>query len=193
MKSSSLTIKDVAQYCRVSQFTVLRWVQQGRLGAYKTGDGQVLVPFHEFQAFLRVSGMPIDGLYFHAKGNPKRILVICEDDDLIELLVRSLCQASVVIQVFSARNWNEARCQAMALKPDLIILGPMQLDSDGSEIRQWLKQRPAFEHTKLLAIVDANEAGQSPPSADKAVDAILQQPLDATIVQKKVYALLTDT
>lgn len=193
MKSIFLTIKDVAQYCRVSQFTVLRWVQQGKLGAYKTGDGQVLVPLHEFQFFLRASGMPVDGLYFRAKGNQKRILVICEDDDLTEFLARSLCQASVVVRVFSAHNWQEARCQAMALKPDLIILGPTHLDSDGSEIRQWLKQHSAFEHTKLLAIVDANEAGQSPPFADKAVDAIIQQPLDAATVQKKVYTLLTDT
>ncbi len=193
MKSSSLTIKDVAQYCRVSQFTVLRWVQQGKLGAYKTGDGQVLVPIHEFQSFLGASGMPVDGLYFRAKGNQKRILVICEDNDLTELLVRSLCQASMVIQVFSTRNWQEARCQAMALKPDLIILGPTHLDSDGSEIRQWLKQHPFFKHTKLLAIADTDEAGHLQPFADKGVDAVFQQPLDAASLQKKVYALLIDT
>ncbi|MEM4724109.1 MAG: helix-turn-helix domain-containing protein [Candidatus Hadarchaeum sp.] len=193
MKASSLTIKDVAQYCHVSQFAVLRWIQQGKLGAYKTANGQLLVPVREFQAFLKTYGMPIDGLYFHTQGNPKRILVISKEDELTELLVRSLCQSSVVIRVFSARDWSEARCQAMALKPDLIILGPKNLDADGSEMRTWLKQNPSFAHTKLLAIVDANGLEDIQSYAEKGIDDVVQQPLDTTTLQKKVYALLTDT
>ncbi|MBC7262057.1 MAG: helix-turn-helix domain-containing protein [Chloroflexi bacterium] len=193
MKPNSLTIKDVAQYCRVSQFAVLRWIQQGRLGAYKTASGQLLVPVQEFQAFLKTHGMPMDVLYFHTQGNPKRILVISEEDELIEFLVRSLGQSSIVIRVFSARNWDEARCQAIALKPDLIILGPKNLDADGNELRTWLRQHPAFAHTKLLAIVNANGLEEMQSYAEKGIDAVIQQPLDATVLQKKVYALLIDT
>lgn len=193
MRSSSLTIKDVAQYCRVSQFAVLKWIQQGKLGACKAADGQLLIPFQEFQAFLKTYGMPIDALYFRAQGNSKRILVISEEDEITEFLVRSLCQSSVVIRVFSARNWNEARCQAMALKPDLIILGPTNLDPDGNEIRQWLRQNPTFAHTKLLAIMDANGSEDMQSCAEKDIDEVVQQPLDVATLQKKVHALLTDT
>ncbi|MGC8786673.1 MAG: helix-turn-helix domain-containing protein [Anaerolineae bacterium] len=193
MKPNSLTIKDAAQYCRVSQFAVLRWIQQGKLGAYKTASGQLLVPVQEFQAFLKTYSMPMDRLYFRTQGNPKRILVISEEDELTEFLVRSLSQSSVVIRVFSAHDWNEARCQAIALKPDLIILGPTNLDPDGSEMRTWLKQSPAFAHTKVLAIVKADGLEDMQSCAEKGIDDVIQQPLDATVLQKKVYALLIDT
>nr|MBC7245893.1 response regulator [Chloroflexota bacterium] len=193
MKSNSLTIRDVAQYCRVSQFTVLKWIQQGKLEACQTADGQLFVPFQEFQAFLRIHGMPIDGFYFRVKGNPKRILVISAEDEITESLVRTLCQMSVVLQVFSVRNWSEARCQIVALKPDLIILDLRHLGLDGTEMRHWLRQNPARAHIKLLAIVDADESEDLQRLSEKGVDEVVQQPLDAATLQKKIHALLMDT
>lgn len=193
MKSSSLTIGDVARYCRVSQFTVLKWVQQGKLEARKAADSQLLVPVQEFQKFLRIHGMSVDSLYFRVKGNPKRVLVISTEDEIIESFVRNLCQMSMVIQVFSVRNWSEARCQIIALRPDLLIFDLRRFGLDGHEIQQWLKQHPACMHMKLLAIVDAEKSKHLQPLSEKGVDDVVQQPWDAATLQKKVYTLLMDT
>ena len=200
MTSRTLTVEDIARYCRVSQFTVHRWVQQEQLRAFKTPSGQFLVPVHEFLAFVRMQGLPVDNLYFSNGGTAKRVLIVNAAEEMLEFFARSLCQSSSAIHLFSAHNWSEARCQVTAVNPDLIIQCPAKnagrstslanSDPEGAEFRRWLKQNPTLQHIKILAIADA-QAHDRPPQA--GVDGIVQQPLDSRTVHKKVHELLGRT
>ena len=210
MTSRTLTVEDIARYCRVSQFTVHKWVQQERLSAFKTPSGQFLVPVHEFLAFVRMQGLPVDNLYFSNGGTAKRVLIVNAEEEVLEFFARSLCQSSSAIHLFSAHNWSEARCQVTAVNPDLIIQcpatpprprsavaenagrtlaqpAPANSDPEGAEFRRWLKQNPALQHIKILAIADAQAHDRLPQAG---VDGIVQQPLDSRTVHKKVHELL---
>lgn len=190
MTSQTLTVEDIARYCRVSQFTVLRWVEQDHLRATQTYGGQPLVPMHEFLAFVRMRGLPVDNLYLGNGGTAKRVLIVNAAEEVHEFFARSLCQSSSAIHLFSAHDWSEARCQVTAVNPDLIVQSLADGDPEGAEFGRWLKQNPAFQHIKILAIAHAQARDLLPPAG---VDGVVQQPLDSRTVHKKVHELLGRT
>lgn len=192
MALQTLTVDDIARYCRVSQFTVQKWVQEGRLRAFRTQSGKFLVPVREFQSFLRIRGIPVDGLYFQTGGTAKRVLVISSDDELVEFLVRCLCESSTAVQIFSARNWYEASCQAKTVNPDLVILGPRQADPSEIEAYRRLKPPGGWGPTRLMAIVEADFGPHLFPALRGAADCIMQEPLEPSAVRRQVYGLLTN-
>jgi excisionase family DNA binding protein len=52
------TTHDVARLCHVTPMTVIRWIEDGKLGAFKTAGGHRRVLEAELRTFLRARGMP---------------------------------------------------------------------------------------------------------------------------------------
>lgn len=74
MKDKQLmTTGDVARYCGVNFRTVIRWIDKGRLDAFKLpGRGDNRIPLDSFLAFLNENNMPIpEGLL---EANPLMLL-----------------------------------------------------------------------------------------------------------------------
>ena len=193
MTSETLTVYDVARYCGVSQFTVLKWVNQGRLGAIKTPKGQLLIPRDEFRAFVRVEGWPADERYFTAGGKAKKVLVVSDDDEITQIIARSLRHRGAVPEVFSAGDSHEAECQIISLQPDLVVLRWMapRVNSDG--ICRWLKLNPAFEDTRVLAIAQEDSLRHLERILAAGADDVTWEPLDSDTVQRKLCTLLMST
>ncbi|MFA4836400.1 MAG: helix-turn-helix domain-containing protein [Dehalococcoidia bacterium] len=61
-----MTPKIVAQYCKVSKGTVLKWIKTGKLQAYRLPSGHYRIDKGEFKDFLTRYDMPIDEHFFES-------------------------------------------------------------------------------------------------------------------------------
>jgi excisionase family DNA binding protein len=57
-----LTTGKVARYCGVSKVTVLRWIAQGTLEAFKLPGGQNRIRLDDFYAFASRHNIPMRNL-----------------------------------------------------------------------------------------------------------------------------------
>jgi excisionase family DNA binding protein len=60
----ALTTGQVAAYCHVSHVTVLKWIKNGELNAYRLPSGHHRILRSDFREFLEHTGMPIDEAFF---------------------------------------------------------------------------------------------------------------------------------
>ena len=54
-----LTLRVVAAYCHVSKSTVMKWIEEGKLQAFKLPGGHYRIDKDSFRSFLAESNMPI--------------------------------------------------------------------------------------------------------------------------------------
>ena len=66
-----LTTRFIADYCQVSKSTVLQWIRDSRLSAYRLPSGHFRVSKEDFRDFLEQNDMPIDESLFESKSRRK--------------------------------------------------------------------------------------------------------------------------
>ena len=59
-KSKPLTTGQAAEYCHVSQATIINWIKKGSLKAYTTPGGHHRILLPDFLAFLERYSIPVD-------------------------------------------------------------------------------------------------------------------------------------
>jgi DNA-binding response OmpR family regulator len=140
-----------------------------------------------------LEGWPVDEGYLAAGGKAKKVLVVSDDDEITQVIARSLRQPGAVLEVFSAGDSHEAECQIISLRPALVVLRWMapRVNSDG--ICRWLKLNPAFEHTRVLAIAQEDSLRHLERILEAGADDVTWEPLDSDTVQRKLCALLMST
>jgi len=187
--SKTLTTEDVARYCQVSQFTVLRWVEQGTLPAHRISGSGYLVPEAAFRSFLARRGMSIDGLCLANAGGRRRVLVVA-DEDQSRSIVSRLCARSAVLEIASANDWHTTECQLASFRPDLVILDTMLPGLDGCALCRQIKRRRASRHIKVLVLNGALGTEDARRFQRAGADEALPRSLDSLALWERVCALL---
>ncbi|MGD2143215.1 MAG: helix-turn-helix domain-containing protein [Anaerolineae bacterium] len=128
----ALTTGQVAEYCHVCQATILNWIKQGKLEAYKTPGGHYRVPQSNLVSFLRGYGMPVDPALSRSS-RPKLLLV--SDNARLRRLVRSLGVDEFGVSLASSDF--EASAEVVRLQPDIVIIDFGSL-SDPMGLCRWI-------------------------------------------------------
>ena len=63
----ALTVRVVAGYCQVSKSTVLKWIKDGKLQAFKLPSGHYRINREDFRDFLERWNMPVEEWLFKSK------------------------------------------------------------------------------------------------------------------------------
>ena len=69
--SEYLTTGTVAKYCGVSKMTVLRWIEEGYLTAFRLPKGHNRIRRDDFREFLARHSMPVHKHAFKESGSVK--------------------------------------------------------------------------------------------------------------------------
>ena len=64
-----MTPHVIAQYCRVSKGTVLKWIKDGKLVAYRLPSGHYRVEKEDFKDFLLRYNFPVREEFFSSELN----------------------------------------------------------------------------------------------------------------------------
>src|SRR5258708_39404755 len=90
-REKPLTTGQIAQYCHVTHRGVLKWVESGKLKAYRTPGKHSRVSVEDFLTFLKQYNMPVPiELQEAAPSDKKKVLIVDDDRGIVSSLRRVL-------------------------------------------------------------------------------------------------------
>ena len=142
------TTGEAAEICKVSQQTIIRCFDSGRLKGFRVpGSRFRRIPRDALIAFMRDNGIPPDAL----NSGKTKILVVDDDPEIVELFVDVL-ERDGRFEVKTAATGYEAGLLTHEFNPDLIILDYMLPDVNGNVVCQTIRSKPEFENTKIIIV-----------------------------------------
>jgi len=174
-----LTTGQAAEYCHVSQATIVNWIRDRQLPAYTTPGGHRRIPRSELVSFLQTHGMPVDPALRCTNG---RTLLLVGDSPRIEKLAQILAKRNG-FEISVVRSDYEAGAEVTRSEPDTVIID-MESSSDPLGLCRWVGDSAKGvrlvvigdedqEKTALAAGADAYVSGKSPAGLRKRIAALL--------------------
>lgn len=151
---SDLSVKQVfstgeaAAICKVSQQTVIRCFDSGRLRGFRVpGSRFRRIPRESLIQFMKENGIPLDQI----ESGRRKVLVVDDDPEIVELMVDVL-ERDGRFEVKTASSGYDAGVFTQEFKPDLMILDYMLPDVNGNVVCKTIRQNPEFEHMKIILV-----------------------------------------
>ena len=142
------TTGEAAEICNVSQQTIIRCFDVGRLKGFRVpGSRFRRIPREALVAFMKENGIPADAL----DSGRRKVLVVDDDPEIVELFVDVLDRDGR-FEVRTANSGYDAGMITQEFCPDLVILDYMLPDINGNVVCQTIRKNPAFAHIKIVIV-----------------------------------------
>ncbi len=142
------TTGEAAEICRVSQQTIIRCFDSGRLEGFRVpGSRFRRIPRDSLMKFMRDNGIPLEGL----ESGKKKVLVVDDDTEIVDLLVEVLSRDGR-FEVKTAASGYEAGIQTQRFRPDCILLDYMLPDVNGNVVCHTIRRNPEFENIRIIIV-----------------------------------------
>lgn len=187
LNDKPLTTAEIAQHCHVTNRAVLKWIETGKIKAYRTPGSHARINVDDFIAFLKTYHFPIPPAYQHRLAH-RRILIVDDDRELAGMIKR-IMQLQKVFEVDVAHDGFLAGKKFAEFKPDLILLDIMMPKLDGFGVLAMLRQDSNNQHTKVICVSGADD-NQLQEAKAKGADDVLAKPFDHKVLLLKIRHLL---
>jgi two-component system, OmpR family, response regulator len=142
------TTGEAAEVCNVSQQTIIRCFDAGRLGGFRVpGSRFRRIPRDALIKFMKDNSIPLD----HLETGRRKVLVVDDDAEIVELFVDVLARDGR-FDVRTASSGYDAGVLTQEFQPDLMILDYMLPDINGNVVCQTVRNNPKFEHMKIIIV-----------------------------------------
>jgi len=188
MEKKIFTTYEVSQYCSVDLSTVINWIDQGRLLAYKTPGGHRRVKKEDFVHFLKEYQMPIPANL--VKRERRRVLIVDDNRAVIDLITRALKKLKKKCEVDSAFDGFEAGRKLVTFEPDLVILDLMLPGIDGFKVCKNIRMDKKTRHIKVLAITGFDSPENRKKIFSSGANDYLTKPFEVSNLLERVEKLL---
>jgi len=186
------TTSEVAAYCAVTNDGVLKWIKSGKLRAFSTPGGHYRVSAEDFRAFLEKFDIPVDEAFFRGTKKQRTVLVVDDEPNIREIVRRLLAELDPELKVEEACDGYEAGIKIGSLQPDLVIMDVMMPRVDGISLCKSIRENPATEGVKVLAITAFPEQDNVKKMYDAGADLCLIKPLQFEHFRLEVIRLLSE-
>jgi excisionase family DNA binding protein len=180
------TTGEAARICKVSQQTIIRCFDAGKLQGFKVpGSKFRRIPRDSLIKFMKENDIPLNEL----ETGKRKVLIVDDDRQIVELMVDILVRDGR-FDVRSAETGYEAGVLTEQFRPELIILDYMLPDVNGNVVCRTIRNNPAFESTKIIIIsgvVNQSEIDELLKSG--AVD-FIRKPFNITEVVERITGIL---
>ena len=140
------TTGEAAEVCKVSQQTIIRCFDSGRLQGFRVpGSRFRRIPRAELLRFMKANDIPTDAL----ESSRKRVLVVDDDEQIVELFVDVLGRDDR-FEIKTAATGYDAGLMTEQFKPHLILLDYMLPDINGNLVCERIKSNPDLGNTKII-------------------------------------------
>ncbi len=187
-KQTLLTTGKVAEYCHVTHRAVLKWVESGKLKAYRTPGKHSRVSVEDFIRFLQEYKMPIPEELQPAV-TQKKILIVDDDRGVVHSLQRVLVLENKYI-IETAFDGFQAGRKFASFKPDFIILDIHMPGLDGYQLCAYIRSEPSNNYIKILVISAMNDPKGIQKIKDLGADDYLEKPFNNQVLQEKIKHML---
>jgi excisionase family DNA binding protein len=179
-----LTTGKVGEMLEVSPAAIKKWIQQGKLAAFRTPGGHFRILADEFERFRKTHG------FGQAAGEPPpRVLLVDDQREVAEVLVAALRGHDPRARMETAANGFEGLLKVGTFRPDVLLLDLGMPGMDGFEVCRQLKRDPVIRETKVVAMTD-RALDAEPRAMEAGADGVLFKPLEAAAVRRLLVRLL---
>ena len=180
------TTGEAAEICSVSQQTIIRCFDSGRLQGFRVpGSRFRRIPRAELIRFMKTNEIPTDLL----ESATRRILLVDDDPQIIELLT-DVFGDDDRFQLESAANGYDAGMRTQQFKPHLVLLDFMLPDINGTQVCASIKQNPELEETKVLIVSGVVKQEDVDRLEEIGADGFVKKPFDIEQLLRRMEELL---
>ena len=181
------TTGEAAEVCKVSQQTIIRCFDSGRLKGFRVpGSRFRRIPRDALLAFMKENNIPTDAL----EGGKQKVLVVDDDPEIVELFVDVL-ERDGRFEVRTANTGYDAGMATADFNPDLIVLDYMLPDVNGNVVCQTLRANPNFADTKIIIVSGVVNQDEIDDLLKSGADDFVKKPFNIEKLIERIGQLLS--
>jgi two-component system OmpR family response regulator len=180
------TTGEAADICKVSQQTIIRCFDSGRLEGFRVpGSRFRRIPRQSLVKFMRENKIPLDAI----ESGKRKILIVDDDVEIVELMVDVL-ERDGRFEVKTASSGYEAGLVTEKFRPELILLDYMLPDVNGNIVCQTIKKNPEFENIKIIIVSGVVKQDEIAQLLKSGAEDFIRKPFDIAELTGKITATL---
>ena len=180
------TTGEAAEICKVSQQTIIRCFDSGRLEGFRVpGSRFRRIPRQSLVKFMRDNKIPLDAI----ESGKRKILIVDDDVEIVELLVDVL-ERDGRFELKAASSGYEAGLVTEKFRPELILLDYMLPDVNGNIVCQTIKRNPEFENIKIIIVSGVVKQDEIAQLLKSGAEDFIRKPFDIAELTDKISATL---
>jgi excisionase family DNA binding protein len=188
LSKTIFTTGEVASICNVSQQTVIRCFDSGRLRGFRVpGSKFRRIPREALIQFMKENGIPLDRLDM----GKKRVLVVDDDRAIVEMLVE-LLERDGRFEVQTAVTGFDAGLRTKEFRPDIIVLDYMLPDINGNVVIQTIRDDSSLQDVKIIIVSGVVNREDVQNLLDSGADDFLQKPFSIEQLVRRITELVCE-
>ena len=181
-----LTTGEAAELCRVSQQTIIRCFDSGRLTGFRVpGSRFRRIPRSELIRFMRVNNIPVD-LLDH---NRVRVLVV-DDDPSIVRIIEEMLGREERFEIRTVATGYDAGMVTREFRPNIVLLDYMLPDVNGNIVCERIKSDSELADTKIIIISGVVRQAEIDCLLESGADAFIPKPFQVEELIEKIDGLI---
>jgi excisionase family DNA binding protein len=169
------TSHEVGDILQVNPSSVVKWINDGILPAFRTPGGHRRVTATELVRFAQHHGMPVPEQLKSLATT--RVLVIDDEPRFLHSIERALKPFEEEIEVATVENGIDAMLRVGAFKPEIVLLDLKMPGLDGFEVLDRLAKNPDTKGVRVIAMSGEMDPGTVERCRNLGAESCLQKPL----------------
>ena len=180
------TTGEAAAVCKVSQQTIIRCFDSGRLTGFRVpGSKFRRIPRDELIRFMKANNIPTDPL----EHDRKRVLVV-DDDERILAFFMDLFRSDGRFDARTASTGYDAGLLTERFRPDLIILDYMLPDINGNAVCRRIREDDKHRDIRIIVVSGVVNRDDVEKLYAAGADDFLQKPFKIDALVKRLVELV---
>jgi len=180
------TTGEAAEICRVSQQTIIRCFDAGRLDGFRIpGSRFRRIPRQSLIKFMKENNIPPDNL----ESGKKKVLIVDDDPEIVELMV-DLLSRDGRFETRTAFSGYDAGILTQQFRPDLILLDYMLPDVNGNVVCQTIRKNSEFENVKIIIVSGVVKQDEIDHLLKSGAEGFIKKPFNITELTDKIATVL---
>ena len=183
------TTGEAAKVCKVSQQTIIRCFDSGRLEGFRVpGSRFRRIPRQSLVKFMKVNNIPLDSV----ESGRKKVLIVDDDAEIVELIADVLVRDGR-FDTKTAGSGYEAGISTNQFRPDLILLDYMLPDVNGNVVCQTIRRNPDFENIKIIIVSGVIKQDEIAQMLKSGAEDFIKKPFNIVELTRKITEVLQMT
>jgi two-component system response regulator RpaA len=180
------TTGEAANICQVSQQTIIRCFDAGRLEGFRVpGSRFRRIPRESLIKFMKANSIPLDGM----ESGKKKVLIVDDDAEIVDLLVEVLSRDGR-FDIKTATSGYEAGIHTQQFRPDCILLDYMLPDVNGNVVCHTIRKNPEFENIKIIIVSGVIKQDEIDQLLKSGAQDFIKKPFDISELLKRICSTL---
>ncbi|MFQ5414646.1 MAG: response regulator [Phycisphaerae bacterium] len=180
------TTGQVAQICKVSQQTIIRCFDSGRLRGFRVpGSRFRRIPRDALLSFMKANNIPLEQL----ETGRKRVLVVDDDEAIVDMFTE-LLERDGRFEIRTATTGYDAGLTTEQFRPDIILLDYKLPDINGTAVCRTIRANPKYEHIRIIVISGVADPDEVAELKTAGADDFVRKPFEIDAVIARMAELL---